>query len=35
MEFTCSLGRKKQVSDIQLKAKKLFNEIFCKSNKKN
>lgn len=30
-----TLGRNKQVSDIQLKGKELFNEIFCKSNKKN
>ena len=30
-----TLGRNKQVSDIQLKGKELFNEIFCKSIKKN
>ncbi|MBA7596957.1 hypothetical protein ES703_03951 [subsurface metagenome] len=35
MEFSCSLGRNKLGSDIQLKGKKLFNEIFCNSNKKN
>ena len=35
MEFTCSLDRNKLVSDIQLKGKELFNQIFCNSNKKN
>jgi len=30
-----TLGRNKQGSDIQSKGKKLFNQIFCKSNKKN
>lgn len=30
-----TLGRNKQGNDIQLKGKKLFNEIFCNSNKKN
>jgi len=35
MEFTYSLGRNKLVSDIQLKGKKLFFEIFGNSNKKN
>jgi len=35
MEFTCSLGRNKLVSDIKSKGKKLLVEIFCKSNKKN
>lgn len=30
-----NLSRNKQVSDMQLKGKKLFNEIFCNSNKKN
>jgi len=30
-----TLSRNKKGSDIQLKGKKLFNEIFCNSNKKN